>query len=333
MQIRHYQFGDEQAQAEIYNRAAGQLPGFKPAKAEDIARRYQAAHPDPMSKFYAAVGERVVGYAVCNPNGRISYPWCLPDAQEVRQPLLEAVLASLQHRGHTEAWAAYRADWLPVLDFFQQQAFAQVRQIVNYVAEVKRLPQRPVPPEYVLSPVAPTEVVTPLESGALDWVNPRHKELCASLCVDTILRPDLDLPHGVPSLYTVKSRQDRSVLGFGLVIVHAQYADPTKLDAAMPCFRLGALGTLNERHKRVNGMISVAFTSDDVGDTLLAEAARRLEAAGLTHAAAQVASDQAEALAFHDRYFQRQGAFPILLRRLQPSLLIEQRAWSAPSAN
>jgi hypothetical protein len=49
---------------------------------------------------------------------------------------------------------------------------------------------------------------------------------------------------------------------------------------------------------------------------LLAEAARRFGSAGLTHAAAQAADDRPELLRFYDRYFDRQGAFPILARQL-----------------
>ena len=47
MQIRSYQPGDELAQARIYNTAAGSLPGFKPAKPEEITRRFHAGDPIP----------------------------------------------------------------------------------------------------------------------------------------------------------------------------------------------------------------------------------------------------------------------------------------------
>src|SRR5207249_3763166 len=53
MPIRHYQPGDETAQAAIYNRAAGALPAFKPATPEEVARRYRSSDPDPTTKFYA----------------------------------------------------------------------------------------------------------------------------------------------------------------------------------------------------------------------------------------------------------------------------------------
>ena len=119
---------------------------------------------------------------------------------------------------------------------------------------------------------------------------------------------------GPESLFGLRRDTDGLLLGAALVIGAAGSADPTKIDALMPCFRLGAFGTERERHKRVNGMFSCVFHAETAGEILLAEAARRLGAAGLTHVAAQVPSDRPELIAFHDRLFQRQGAFPIMVR-------------------
>src|SRR4051794_32628687 len=118
MRIRHYQPGDEAAQVKVYNTVAAALPAFKPAICEEVERRYRTADSDPTTKFYAIEDGVIVGYAVFNANGRISYPWCLPGFQDLRQPLLEAVLEGMRQRDQPEAWAAYRADWEPVLAFF-----------------------------------------------------------------------------------------------------------------------------------------------------------------------------------------------------------------------
>src|SRR5215469_13392834 len=142
MPIRSYQPGDEQAQASIYNAAAGVLPGFKPAKVEEISRRYQAADFDPESRFYAVENGEIVGYAVFGENGRISYPWCLPDAENWREPLLDAVRAEMKKRRLPEAWAAYRIDWSSVLGFLQTQGFVEKSLMINYVAELSGLPRR-----------------------------------------------------------------------------------------------------------------------------------------------------------------------------------------------
>src|SRR4051794_11662655 len=106
MPIRTYQPGDEAAQVRIYNAVAASLPRFKPATVDEVERRYRTMDPDPTAKFYAVADGSVVAYAVFNPNGRINYPWCLPEAEALREPLLETVLDALCRRGHCQAWAA-----------------------------------------------------------------------------------------------------------------------------------------------------------------------------------------------------------------------------------
>ena len=62
MQIRSYQPGDELAQARIYNVAAGSLPGFKPAKPEEIARRIACRRfrsPDDVLRHRKRRGRRI----------------------------------------------------------------------------------------------------------------------------------------------------------------------------------------------------------------------------------------------------------------------------------
>ena len=159
MQIRCYQPGDELAQAQIFNVAAGALPGFKPAKPEEITRRLHAGDADPQTMYYAAENGEIVGYAAFGSGGRVSYPWSLPGAEIVQQPLLDTVLADMKRRGLTEAWATYRADWSPVLDFFHGHHFIQVRSMINYVAETSCFP--------VLNRLPPTRLVTRLERDEL----------------------------------------------------------------------------------------------------------------------------------------------------------------------
>src|SRR5262249_16069840 len=101
---------------------------------------------DPQSKFYACESQRVIGYAAFNPNGRVSFPWCLPGHESAQGPLLAAVIDTMTLRDFPEAWAAYRGDWLPVLEFLQEHGFTPVREMVNFVAETKALPGTAVPP-------------------------------------------------------------------------------------------------------------------------------------------------------------------------------------------
>ncbi len=307
MEIRSYQPGYEAGQAEIYNTAAALLPAFKPATAEEVRRRYQSSDLDPTSKCYAFAKDRMVGYAVFNPNGRISYPWCLPEFQHARQPLLEEVLSGLKQRGVSEAWVAYRGDWKPVLDFLRDHGFIQTREIINYVAELSRLPHDPVPEGREILPVRREELPEVLRLGKGLFAVEQLEPLTDFFLSNSYFDPS--------ALYVLKDRAKGKTLGFGVAIINPKYADPTKLDAAMPCFRLGALGTESERHKRVNGMFACGFEDGSSGEVLLAEAVRRFKEAGLTHAAAQGFSDHPAVCRFFDRFFARQGAVPILARR------------------
>ncbi len=311
MKIRTYKPGDELAQAEIYNRAAEGLPGFKPTSVEEIERRYRAIDPDPGAKFYALNDDGdVVGYALLNLNGRISVPWCLPGAESVREPLLEAVLDELRRRGISEAWAAYRADWEPSLEFLREQGFETTRQIINYIAEVGNLPDQEVPEGCSIIRLSQVDLPSSIGTGA----NPITPEEAAEF-----RRFYLENPFIEPSnLFALIETREGRTLGAGLAIINRAFADPNRIDPAMPCYRLGAFGTERQRHKRVNGLVSCSFANDDEanGEILLAEASRRLQAAGLSHAAAQGSSDNPHLIAFYDRYFEKQGGFPILSRRL-----------------
>jgi len=311
MPIRSYQTGDEHAQARIYNAAADYLPGFKPATAEEISRRSQSADPDPGSKYYAIENGEVVGYAVFGSHGRVSYPWCLPGSEAVREPLLDAVLAEMRKRGLSQAWAAYRGDWSPVLDFLRDHDFTEIRTMINYVADVSRLPSQNL--------LHSDRLVARLEPADLSQVIALAPDLFREVDARELERfywhnPFYNFPE---SLFAWKNGGNGELLGVYLLVVSDRFADPTKIDATMPCFRLGAFGTERERHKRVNGLFSCVFADEAEGELLLtAWAATQATQSGLTHVAAQAPSDAVAACSCYDRFFQRQGSFPILSRRL-----------------
>ena len=312
MTIRSYQPGDEAAQAEIYNAVAGSLPGFKPSSAAEIARRYQGANLDPGSRYYAVEDGEVVGYANFGPNGRISAPWCLPGAEAFQEPLLESVLTEMRQRGIAEAWAAYRGNWSPVLDFLREHGFVDKRTMINYVAEVSQLPApKSLPQNRIIEPIKQEDLprVTALEPNVFADVDTQE------LAQFYWHNPFYNFPE---SLFVLKDPENDQVLGAFLSVVSDRFADPTKIDAAMPCFRLGAFGTERERHKRVTGLFSCVFADPAEGELLLSSALTSVSARpGLTHIAAQAPSDAVSLCGWYDRFFKRQGSFPILSRRLE----------------
>ncbi len=308
MHIRHYQPGDEEAQARVYNTAAGLLPRFKPATAEEITRRYKAPSFDPSSRFYAIEDSQIVGYAGFDRNGRISYPWCLTGREQVQEPLLDAVLTAMIGLGLTEAWAAYRGDWTPILDGLAAHGFARNREMINFIAPASRLPRLPLPESFSLGPLTREDIS---ELLAL------RQAVCGEGDPDALAQFYWGNPYfGEESLFALRRRADKRIAGAGMLVINPLFADPTRLDSAMPCYRLGAFGTEAERHKRVSGMFSGLYDTQATGDILLSEAGRRLANAGLEHMAAQAASDQPEQLSLLDRYFERQASFPIVARRL-----------------
>jgi hypothetical protein len=311
MPIRSYQTGDEHAQSEIYNTVADSLPGFKPSTAAEIARRYQGTDSDSGSRYFAVDDGKVVGYAVGGPNGRISAPWCLPGAEPYRDLLLQAVLNDMRNRGLTEVWAAYRGDWSPVLDLLRENGFRDKRTLINYVAELSQLPA----PERLPA----NRVIEPLKREDLPQLIALEPGLFADVDGQDLERfywsnPFYRFPE---SLYALKDGESNKILGAFLLVVSDGFADPTKIDAAMPCFRLGAFGTERQRHKRVTGLFSCVLADPSDGEVLLSRALALLAGqSSLTHIAAQAPSDVVSLCGWYDLFFQRQGSFPILSRRL-----------------
>lgn len=311
MTIRSYQSGDEHAQARIYNTVAGTLPSFKPSTPEEIARRYQSADPDSTSRYYAIENGAVVGYAAFGSNGRVSYPWCLPGAESHQEPLLQTMLAAMKERGLSEAWAAYRGDWVAVLDFLRGHGFHEKQTMINYVAEVSQLP--------ALDLVPSNRRVVHLKRQELPRLVELGSDLFGEVDVRAVERfywnnPFYNFPD---TIFAWKDSRNDEILGAFLLVVSERFADPTKIDAAMPCFRLGAFGTERERHKRVTGFFSCVFADGVEGDQMFPAALAALRGlSGLTHIAAQAPSTATSLCAWYDRYFQRQGSFPILSRPL-----------------
>lgn len=313
MTLRSFQNGDETIQAAIYNEAAGTLAHFKPATAQEVKRRTQARDFDPGSRFYAEEGGQVVGYCLYNSNGRVNYPWCRPGYEHWQEPLFQRVLESMSQQGLKQAWAAYRHDWPTVGDFFLAHGFVKARDMVNFIQDIIDLPTIPARPSNPVAAFKREDV-------------PAVFQLCPeALRVRTPAELEEHLfrnPYfGPEALYVLRGRSGGEPLAIGLLITEPTYADPSALDANMPCFRLGAFGTEGVQTKRVRGLFSFLARADQqlpsLALDLLSQTSLRVQHYDdIETLAAQVPSDVPHLLKFYTRYFRQQGSFPVYEKQL-----------------
>jgi hypothetical protein len=312
MSIRTYQAGDESAQVSIYNEAAADLPKYKPATLDEVRRRLRAPDFDPGTRLYAIENGRPVGYATFAASGRIGFPWCRKGAEQHREPLLEAVLEAMKQRALSRAWAAYRGDWAPLRDFFMAHGFQQVGEYVNFVVDLCDLPTPAARPSTGISAVTREDVPALLALGKDILLTETAADLEKYLFHNPYFKPD--------SCFVLRNKTDNQPLALSLVIANPAYGDPKQVDAAMPCFRLGAFGTEGLTTKRLNGLFSFLVPdrreANLFGLELLSHAANQLDETDVSTLAAQVASDVPHLLRFYSQYFRRQGSFPIYERTL-----------------
>jgi hypothetical protein len=310
--IRNYRPGDETAQAAIFNAAAGSLPGCKPASVDDLRRRAQAPSFDPNLWFYADEGGEIVGYCSAQPNGRIGFPWCKPGSERLAEPLLAAALDGLRARGTGRAYAAYAASWTAQADFFLAHEFVRAREIVNFVQELTNLPTLLLQTHAGVSPLEPADIPAVMAMTPELW----RDRTAADLRKDWFENPQAP----ADSLFAVRSRVDREPIAVGRLIENPSYADPTKVDATQPCFRLGAFGTEGLTHKRINGLFSLILPRSRNAMAgaldLLAHAAARHDSSNTRTLAAQASSDTPHLVTFYQSHFQRQASFPVFERTL-----------------
>ncbi len=312
MEIRTYRPGDEVAQVSIYNEAAGDLPKFKAATLDEVRRRARAADYDLAARFLALMDGRPVGYAGFQANGRFSYPWCRKGHEAAAQPLFERVLQAMKARGLSRAFTAYRADWPAQQQFFLDNGFQARREMVNFVLDIVEMPTPMARPSSSVVQATPADVPAILELGANVLLIRERSVLEQYLFHNAYFPAD--------SVFVLRIRAGGPALAAAILVANPAYAHPRQVDAAMPCFRLGAFGTEGMAAKRINGMFS--FLAADTRDThplaldLLGYAAFKLQDTEVETFAAQVPSDAGHLMRFYKQYFQRQGSFPILERTL-----------------
>jgi hypothetical protein len=311
--IRPFQPGDEFAQLKIYNAAAAAQNKFKPATIVEIQRRTQAKDFDPATRCYAEDQGNVVGYCTFQSNGRVGYPWCLPGGESAAEPLFAQTLQTMKQRGIARAFSAYRKDWPAINGFFEKQDFILAREMVNFVMAFENMPTPSARLSSMVTPAVVEDIPAIFDLDPTVFRAANAEALKQSLWDNPWFGPD--------SLFVMRNRGDGVPLAAGLFITNASYADPRAVDAAMPCFRLGAFGTEGMTTKRIKGMFSFVTRPDrnifSAGMDLLGYAASRLrDEDDIFCYAAQIATDASALFSFYERTFERQGSFPVYERDL-----------------
>ncbi len=312
MTIRTFQAGDDVAQVSIYNEAGADLPKFKPATIDEVRRRCRAPDFDPTTRFYAVVNDRPVGYIMFQPNGRLGFPWCRRGHEQQAEALLEHALTAMKQRGLRRAFSAYRGDWPLQRDFLIRHGFEQTHEMINYALDLVEMPTPAARPSAMISPLKPEDIPTILALGQGVLRITDSIELENYFFHNPYFPPD--------AAFVLRSKSDEVPVAIGMLVTHQSYAHPKQIDAAMPCFRLGAFGTEGMTTKRVNGLFSfLALDNRDLtpcGLDLLGYATNRLQATEVETFAAQVPSHAEHLVRFYKSLFRRQGSFPIFERDL-----------------
>src|SRR6266851_248371 len=313
MTTRNFQPGDEAAQVSIYNEATASLPKFKPATLDEVRRRCRAPDFDPHTRFFAFEDDNPVGYATFHANGRINYPWCRKGFESLAEPLLETVLQAMRKRGLKKAFAAYRGDWTAQRDFFVGHGFQQAREMVNFWLDPVDMPTPAARRSYPIAPAQPEDV------PAIFQLAPQALRVNTPAELERHLFQNPYFP--AEAVFVARTtKTDPTLLAAGMLVSAPGYADPKQVDAAMPCFRLGAFGTEGMQTKRLNGLFSfVAKEGNELNRValdLMGHAAFRLHYTDVPTFAAQVPSDVPHLLRFYQHHFRRQGSFPVYERQI-----------------
>lgn len=312
MVIRTFQSGDAGHEAAVYNAAAAGLPGFTPLRVEEVHRLTSEHGFDPRTRFYAVEDGCVVAYAGFeSPGGRVCYPWCRPGHEKMAGALLAAVLRSMAQRKMTHAFAALRGDWADQIRFFTDHGFTRARDMVNFSQSIGDLPTM------FHRPGLNVSLVNADDLPALEKLSPGVLRLRGRALGDYLLR---NPRFPTDAVYVVRTKAG-SPLGIGILIDDETFADAEETDPKAPGFRFGAFGTEGLAGRRLNGLFSflTAPGRDSVliGQDLLWYATTRMETT-FTTLAAQAPSDAPHLLGFYERYFRKQGCFPVVEREIGP---------------
>ena len=311
MLIRHFVPGDAEHMVAVHNAAAAGLPGHRPLTAEEARKRTTGPAFDPGAHVFAEEDRRVVGHAAFDPaTGQVSFPWCRPGFGHAAHPLLTAVLREMARREMPKAFAAYRADWADVWEVFADHDFAKARDVVNYTQSIGDLPTM------FQRPGLNITALTAADLPALLEMAPAALRLRGDRLAAYFLRN----PRFAVDAFFVLRRKDGGVRGVGLMIDDPALTPVEETDPQAAGFRFGAFGAEGLAAERVNGLFSfLAAPGKDaelIGQDLLWYATSRADTNSFDNLAAQAPGDQPHLTRFYDRYFQRQGSFPVYERAI-----------------
>jgi hypothetical protein len=309
MIIRNCLASDAEHEARIYNSAASHLPGFVPITVEEVRRSLNGHGVEPAVRIFAEHDGRPVGYCMFEPTGRIHFPWCLSGHEGIGHALFATAARAMAERRVTRAYATCRADWKAQIEFFEDHEFDRVRDMVNFAQSIGDLPTMFQRPGLNVSIVRPADVWE-IERLAPNLLRIHGNALAEYFLNNRFLPTD--------AVYIL--RRDGVPRGVGLLVDDESFASVESLDPLAPVFRFGAFGTEGLPSKRVNGLFSfLAAPGKDalhIGQDLLWYGTSRMESNTFDMLAAQVPSDAPHLLGFYERYFQRQGSFPIFEREV-----------------
>jgi hypothetical protein len=316
MLIRNCLPADAEHEAAVYNVAASRLPGFRPVTQDLVRRAASSRTADHSTRLCAENDGRLVGYITFEPTGRVNYPWCLPGHEMMAHQLFGTALRTLADRRVTRVFAACRADWADQVEFFEDHGLTKARDVVNFTQSIADLPTMFQRPDLNIT------VANPGDMPAIEAMVPGFLRLHGTELADYLLRNPA-LP--ADAVYVLR-RKDGTVQGVGIMVDDASYTSVDGLDPRVPNFWSGAFGAEGLPGKRVNGLFSFLTAPEKeavlIGQDLLWYGTSRMETSTFEFLAAQAPSDLPHLLRFYERYFDKQGCFPVFERE------IENVSWS-----
>jgi hypothetical protein len=311
MLIRNCLPADVEREAVVYNTAAARLPGFRPVTPDQVRRLTTTRAAEPATRLCAEDDGRLVGYVSFEPNGRIQCPWCLPGHEKLAHQLFGAALRTLHERKVPKAFAACRPDWAHQVEFLEDHGFAKVRDVVNFTQSFADLPTM------FQRPGLNVTVVKPQDVPEIERLVPGFLRLQGKALEDHFLGN----PAFPNDAVFVLRRRTGEVMGVGVLIDDASFASVDGVDPRNPTYWSGAFGTEGLTAKKVNGLFSfLAAPGKDallIGQDLLWYGTSRMETNTFEFLAAQVPSDVPHLLGFYEKYFEKQGSFPVFERDLR----------------